>query len=54
MCNFAIFLEFGRAGARTTTNLLNYSKLDISLVGQKGTDEPQIRTGDLEVKRLVP
>ena len=49
VCNLMIFLEFGRAGARTTTNLLNYSNLDILLTGQKGTDRTRIRTGDLEV-----
>ena len=46
VCNFAIFLEFGRAGARTTTNLLNYSNLDILIVGQKGTD-PGFELGTL-------
>ena len=54
VCNLMIFLEFGRAGARTTVNLWNYSNLGILLIGQKGADWDRIRTGDLEVQSSTP
>ena len=49
MCNFGLFLAIGRPGARTAINSLNYSNIGIFLVGQKGSDEARIRTGDHKV-----